>query len=333
VDAHRNPSPARGYLLTLVATTLWSMSAIFISYLTTHFHMPPLVLAFWRDLFVAGAVGIALVLVARPLLRVDRQHVPFFVLYGLVLAAFNAIWTVSVALNGAAVATVLNHTAPAFTALIGWRWLGERLNAPKIGAIVLCISGCVLVSGAYDPAAWQVNPIGIAAGLAGGVGFTAYSLFGKASSQRGIHPWTAILVSFAIGASFLFLFQLRQPDTLLWLFHLPPASGPGAWQEAALGWGALVLLAIGPTLGGYGLYTVSLTHLPASTASLIVTLEPALTVIWAVLFLDERPTVLQLLGGGLILIGVVLLRLSERASDATGAAAGARPQPSHQELT
>jgi len=325
----RSSSPARGYLIALIATALWSMSAIFISYLTTHFQMPPLVLAFWRDLFVAGAVCSALVLLARPLLHLDRRHVPFFVLYGFVLAVFNAIWTVSVALNGAAVATVLNHTAPAFTALVGWRWLGERLNASKIGAIVLCITGCALVSGAYDPAAWQVNPIGIAAGLAGGVGFAMYSLFGKASSQRGINPWTATLVSFAIGASFLFLLQLRQPDTLLWLFQPPPASGPGEWHDAVLGWGALVLLAIGPTLGGYGLYTVSLTHLPASTASLIVTLEPALTAIWAVLFLDERLTVPQLVGGGLILVGVVLLRLDERPSGV----AGARPQPSHQELT
>ena len=329
MNPHRSPSPTRGYLLTLVATALWSMSAIFISYLTTRFHMPPLLLAFWRDLFVAGAVFSSLALVARPLLRLDRRHVPFFVLYGFVLAVFNAIWTVSVAINGAAVATVLNHTAPAFTALAGWRWMGERLNASKIGAIVLCIAGCALVSGAYDPAAWQVNPLGIAAGLAGGLGFAVYSLFGKASSQRGINPWTATLAAFAIGASFLFLLQLPHMDTLLWLSQPSPASEPGGWHGAALGWGALVLLAIGPTLGGYGLYTVSLTHLPASTASLIVTLEPALTAIWAVLFLDERLTVPQLLGGSLILIGVVLLRLSERAVDATGS----QPQRPDQTLT
>jgi drug/metabolite transporter (DMT)-like permease len=327
MNSLRSSSPARGYLIVLIATALWSTSAIFISYLNTRFHMPPLLLAFWRDLFVAGAVCSALVLLARPLLHLDRRHVPFFVLYGFVLAVFNAIWTVSVALNGAAVATVLNHTAPAFTALVGWHWWGERLDAPKVVAIVLCIAGCALVSGAYDPAAWQVNPVGIAAGLVAGVGFAAYSLLGKGSSQRGINPWTATLYSFAIGASFLFLLQLRQPNTLLWLSQ-PPVSGPGVWHEAALGWGALVLLAIGPTLGGYGLYTVSLARLPVSTANLIVTLEPALTAIWAVLFLDERLAVLQLVGGGLILVGVALLRLSERASGV----AGARPQSSHQEL-
>ena len=77
----------------------------------------------------------------------------------------------------------------------------------------------------------------------------------------------------------------------------------------------LALLAVGPTLGGYGLYTVSLTHLPAATANLIATLEPAMTAGLAFLFLGERLTLPQFLGGSLVLTGVLLLRLSERAGD------------------
>ena len=40
----------RGYVIALVGTAIWSSTAVFIGYLTTRFHMPPLVLAFWRDL-------------------------------------------------------------------------------------------------------------------------------------------------------------------------------------------------------------------------------------------------------------------------------------------
>jgi drug/metabolite transporter (DMT)-like permease len=306
------PPSARGYLIAFVATAIWSTTAIFMAYLNTRFHMPPLVLAFWRDLFVAGALFGVVGLLTRPLLRLGRQHALFFVLYGFVLAVFNALWAVSVALNGAAVATVLAQSSPAFTALISWRWWGERLDALKIGAVILSIVGCAFVSGAYDPAAWQVNPAGILVGLAVGVAFAAYGLLGKVSSRRGVNPWTATLYSFAFGAAFLSLIQ--HPDTLLWLSR-PLATGPGGWREAALGWGTLVSLAVGPTIGGYGLYTVSLAHLPASTASLITTLEPAMTAIWAFFFLGERLTIPQLLGGGLILTGVVLLRLSDRAGD------------------
>ncbi len=298
----------RGYLIAFAATVIWSTTGIFISYLTTRFLLPPLTLAFWRELFVAGTLFGALALVARPLLRPGRQHLLFLVLYGFVLSVFNGLWTVSVTLNGAAVATVLVHSSPVFTVLFGWRWLGERLDALKAGAVVLSIVGCALVSGAYDRAAWQVNPVGIVVGLATGVTFAAYSLLGNASSKRGVNPWTATLYSFAFGAAFLLLVQ--RPDTLLWLSR-PLAAGPGGWREAALGWGILVLLAVGPTLCGYGLYTVSLTYLPAATANLIATLEPAITAVLAFCLLGERLTVPQFLGGGLTLTGVVLLRLSE----------------------
>jgi len=306
----------RGYLIALVGTAVWSTTAIFIGYLTTRFHMPPLVLAFWRDLIVAGTLFGVIGLVARPLLRLGRRNLPFLVLYGFVLAVFNALWTISVALNGAAVATVLVYSSPVFTALVGYRWLGERLDGFKISAVVLSIVGCALVSSAYDLAAWQVNPAGILVGLATGVAFAAYSLFGKASSRRGVNPWTATLYTFAFGAAFLLLVQ--RPDTLLWLSR-PLAAGSGGWPEAVLGWGTLILLAVGPTIGGYGLYTVSLTYLPAATANLITTLEPALTAVLAYVFLGERLTVPQLLGGGLALIGIVLTRFSERAGDITDA--------------
>jgi len=148
------------------------------------------------------------------------------------------------------------------------------------------------------------------------VAFAAYSLLGRASSKRGVNPWTATLYTFAFAAAFLLLVQ--RPGTLSWLSR-PLAAGAGGWREALLGWGVLVLLAVGPTIGGYGLYTVSLTMLPAATANLIVTLEPAMTAVLAFIFLGERLAPLQLMGGGLILAGVVLLRVSERAANAAHA--------------
>jgi drug/metabolite transporter (DMT)-like permease len=298
----------RGYVTALVGTAVWSASAVFISYLTTRFHMPALVLAFWRDFLVTASLLIALTLFARRLLRVERPHLPFFVLYGFVLAIFNSLWTFSVALNGAAVATVLIYISPAFTALIGWRWFGERITTGKVVAIGFSLVGCVFASGANDLVAWRINSTGILVGLSTGLAFTVYSLLGKASSGKGVNPWTATLYTFAFGSLFLLLAQ--RPATIFWLSR--PLQDPGGWREAALGWVTILLLAVGPTLGGYGLYTVSLTYLPTSTANLIITLEPAMTAGLAFLFLGEQLSPSQLLGGALILVGVLVLRLSER---------------------
>jgi drug/metabolite transporter (DMT)-like permease len=82
------------------------------------------------------------------------------------------------------------------------------------------------------------------------------------------------------------------------------------WQGSSLaGWAILAFLAVGPTIGGFGLYTVSLTYLPASVASIIATLEPVMTTTLAFFLLGERLTPPQWAGSLLIISGVVLLRL------------------------
>jgi len=301
--------PIRGYVIAFMSTALWSASAVFISYLTTRFGMPPMPLAFWRDLLATCILGAVLAIFARPLLRLDRRHVRFFLLYGLVLAFMNILWTISISLNGAALATLLLYLSPALTAVMGWRFFDEPLTAPTIVAIALSLIGCVFASGAYNASVWQVNPMGIISGLGTGLVFSVYSLLGKASSRKGVNPWTATLYTFAIGSGLLLL--LQRPGTLFWLSR-PLSAGPGGWREAVLGWGTILLLAIGPTLGAYGLYTVSLSYLPTSTANLILTLEPAMTALLAFFFLGERLTTPQLAGGGVVLIGVYLLRLSEQ---------------------
>lgn len=298
---------SQGYLICLTATVTWSFTAIFISYLTRSYQMPPLVLAFWRDLLVAAAVALAFLIGRTQLLSIGRSRLLFLAAYGLVLALFNSTWTVSVVYNGAAVSTVLAYSSAAFTALLGWRLYGESLGWRKVTAVVLSLTGTVLVAGAYDPQVWQLNPLGVLTGLLSGAAFAGYSLMGKASARRGINPWTTLLYAFFFGAVFILIFNLIPgwlPEGI--------ASANLFWLDGAVeGWLVLILLAVGPTIGGYGLYMVSLGYLPVSVAQLIATLEPVLTAIWAFLILSERMSGLQIAGSVLILSGVLLLRTRE----------------------
>ena len=82
----------------------------------------------------------------------------------------------------------------------------------------------------------------------------------------------------------------------------------GQWQ----GWLTLFILAVIPTLAGFGLYNVSLSLMPSSVVNLVVTTEPAFTALWAYFLLGERFTTIQLLGSLVILSGVVALRLFEK---------------------
>jgi drug/metabolite transporter (DMT)-like permease len=298
----------RGYTIALVSAAVLSTTAIFIRHLTQTYHIPPLVLAFWRDVFVALTLVPALAWLAPRLLRVPHQHLRYLLGYGLVLALFNALWTLSVALNGAAIATVLVYCSAGFTALLGWWFLKERLDWAKGVAVAFSLGGCVLVSGALDASAWQANLLGIVTGILSGLCYAAYSLLGRAASQRGLNPWTTLLYTFGFAAIFLLFVNLlpgvlpgtaTSPADFFWL------------GDAWAGWGALFLLAAGPTVIGFGLYNVSLSHLPSSVANLIVTLEPAFTAVIAYFLLDERLTGIQIGGSLMILAGVVFLRLYE----------------------
>jgi len=298
----------KGYGTALVGTILWSTAAVFIRYLTVEYEMPPLVLAFWREVGVALGLVTAILLVKPRLLHVSRRLVPYFILYGLVLMIFNVTWTLSVALNGAAVSTVLVYSSPAVTAILAWRFWQERLDGIKITAILLSLTGCILVSEAFDSAIWQVNPVGIVLGLASGILFAIYSIFGKEAVRRGVNPWTSLTYTFLFAPFFLLLLlivpieerlnlNLGQFSELMWLGR--------SWS----GWGVLLLLALGPTIGGYGLYSVSMRNLPASVANLIASTEPVYTAILAYLFLGERLHGIQIIGSFMILAGVVFLRL------------------------
>lgn len=299
----------RGYAIAATSAFILSTTAIFIRYLTQSYQLPALVLAFWREVVVALTLLAALRIAKPHLLRVNRRHLPYLGAYGLLLAIYNALWTLSVALNGAAISTVLVYTSAAFTALFGWWIFGERLDWSKIVAIAFSFGGCILVAGVLDFGAWRLDPTGIIAGIFSGLCYAIYSLMGRSASQRGLDTWTTLFYIFGIASIILLVINLSPwkilpgtaaiPADLFWL------------KDAWMGWLILLILGAGPTVLGYGLYTKSLAYLPSSTANLVVTMEPAITAAIAYVLLGERLNGIQIGGGLMILIGVILLRIFE----------------------
>ena len=296
-------------MIALTATVLWSSTGILISYLSKTYSLPSLVLAFWRDLFVSFGMVVGLLVISRSRFQLDRKHWGFMVMYGLTLAIFNSMWTFSVQYNGAAVATVMAFSSPAMTAILSRIVFKEQFSRVKILSIMLSLGGIFLVSGAYDPSAWNLNPLGIIFGLISGLMFAIYNLEGKHASDTDIDSWTALLYSFAFATVFLLFFNLGND---LFITGKAPFADMNWLGNSVSGWGLLFFLGVAPTLGGFGLYTLSIRYLSPTTSNLIATLEPAFTAIWAYFLLNEILTSPQLIGGMLVLTGVILLRFGER---------------------
>lgn len=303
-----NTNILRGYPIALLSAVVLSTTAIFVRYLTQTYHLPALVLAFWRAVFATLTLLLALGIFKPRLLKITRAQLSFLIGFGFVLALFNSLWTLSVALNGAAVSNVLVYTSGGFTVLLGWLLLKEKLSWVKIAAVVLCLVGMVFVSQAYNATVWQVNMGGILTGVLSGLMYAIYSLMGRSAAQRGLNPWATLFYTFVFNTVILLCANLlplslpgtaRRPVEMFWLGT--------EW----LGWGILLLLAAGPTVMGYGLYNISLSYLPSSTANLVVTLEPVITIGLAYFLLGETMAAVQIIGSAMILIGIVWLRVYE----------------------
>lgn len=258
------------------------------------YDLAPWTLAVWRDILTfVGFVGITIFLGAGRL-RVARHDLPQLAAMGaLGIGIFHVLWAQSVVLNPVAIATVLSYTAPAFVVLASWALWQQRPSRRQTAALILTLLGCVLVTKAYDVVQIRLNRLGIVVGLATGVTYASYTLFGKRALRR-YGSWTVVTYAFGFGA--LTLLVIR-PGATVALFSAP-------WQA----WAWILLLVCLSTITGFAAYTSGLHHMSAGSASIITTLEPALAATWAFIFLGEGLSPVQLAGGLLVIWGIVTLR-------------------------
>ena len=219
--------------------------------------------------------------------------------YGAIgIAFFYGVYVYAIQLTGVAVSVVLMYTAPAWVVLIAWWRLGEGMDRQRGTALGMAFIGCMLVAQVYDPAALRLNTVGVLCGLGAGFGYGLYSVFNKMALSRNYTPATVQFYGFAIGA---LLLAFAQPADAL----LMPVRSPMLL-------GGLILLAVGPTLGGGLAYAAGVQRMPVSVASLVAMLEPALATFFGFLFFGEMLQVGQWIGTALILAAAVLLRPRSR---------------------
>jgi drug/metabolite transporter, DME family len=291
-------SPAlRGYMLVLVAATLWASIGVFYKFLINDHGLLPLAAAGLR-----GSAGGLLLLAALLLLRVDlhvpRRQWPGLLAYGVFgVALFFITYVNAINLLGVAVAAVLMYTSPAWVAVISWRWMGEKLDRRGVVALALALFGAALVARIYNPAAVQQASnggwLGVALGLAAGLTYGLYSVFNKALVRHN-RPWVVQVYGLLIGAAIL-------------VALVPPV-------ELAKGWASphAIALLIGmgliPTLLASLAFAIGVQWVPVSLAAIVATFEPAVATLFGYLFFAERLEPLQWLGTAFILSAVVLLR-------------------------
>jgi drug/metabolite transporter (DMT)-like permease len=213
-------------------------------------------------------------------------------LAGAFFAADLLLWHYAIEEVGAGLATVLGNTQVLIVGVLAWALFRERLDRNSLVAIPVAMLGIVLISGALEDGAYGDNPaLGALFGILTGIAYSGFLLALRRSGdpRRVAGP----------------LFEATLATTV---FLVPAGLVLGdldfAPSLAATGW--LILLALSSQVVGWLLISISLARLPTALTSVLLTLQPLLSVLFAAWIVDERPSPLQLLGAAGILAGLLI---------------------------
>lgn len=190
---------------------------------------------------------------------------------------------------------LLANTVPVFTALLAGIFLRQRLRMAGWAGILLALAGAWIISaGGLRLQVQRETALGDGLVLLSSLAAALYFVFGS----RLLRGYPALLVTAAAA-------------TLGALTLLPPAivAGQGSvWTWPALA--AVLALGIGPGLLANLWWWETVEWLDATRAAVYIYLIPLLTMIFAVLLLDETVGPAQLAGAALLLGGVWLAERS-----------------------
>ena len=250
---------------------------------------------------IAGMIlGIALVTSKPSLFRLRSADLPLLALYGFVGVALNYVgYFYALKFTTVATAITVLYTYPAMVVVLAFLVYREPIVRLKILALLLCFLGVVLVASGSSSTGLTSDLRGPMFSLLAGASTAVYIVAGKRVLSN-YDARTALFYSFLFGS--LTLNVLRSVE-----------QGPrlNTSMEIMM---VIVTIAVVPTLLGYGVLTYSLRLIEAGRAAITSSIEPAISIYLAYLFLHETPNLVQLTGSVVVIFGALLIGFSKPSS-------------------
>lgn len=238
-------------------------------------------------------------------LGLQRRQVGLILLSGIFLAFHFASWFSSLQYTSVASSAVLVSTSPLWVAILSPIFIKESPTRTAAVGMLVALAGGVLV-GLSESCAIQgggmVCPplaqfiqgkalLGNLLAVGGAITAATYLLVGR-WLRSTLSLLVYITTVYGVAAVFLSLFALASGSPLIgfsWMAYL-----------------AFFALAIGPQLIGHTSINYGVRHLSAAFVSVALLAEPIGSTLLALLILDETPSLVEILGGLIILVGIAL---------------------------
>ncbi len=278
---------AKQYAVLTIGVVCVSFAALLIR----EANAPPLVIATYR-LCLASLVLLPLSwqTTRHEWSHLEKRDLILILLAGTCLAVHFGLWITSLNYTSVATSVVLVTVSPIFLAIASRFLFRQKLRRQAIFGIVVSLGGAVLISFGN----WQLGERsfeGAMLALGGAITISGYLLIGqRLRTKLGTLSYVSLVYSTA--AILLLIVTLASSYTL---------TGYSGKTYAMM-----VLLALVPQLIGHSSLNWSLRFVPATLVAVAVLGEPVGATIWAFIFLDEQPTVMEITGSILILLGIFM---------------------------
>lgn len=236
-------------------------------------------------------------------LRTSKSELPWLAAYGVIgFAAVQFGYFIAIARMHISVALIIEFTAPIWIVLY-LRFIKKReVPAMMWLALALAFTGLLLLAQVWRGA--TLDAVGLAAAILDAFALSAYFLIGeKLVARRSADTLTLWGFGFA-SLTWLII-------TPIWNFpfHIffQPINLLGTFSAYRLpGWVLILWIIVLGTILPYLLVLNGLKSLSASTSSTIGMLEPVVAGGFAWWWLGEKFTALQLIGGLIVILGIIL---------------------------
>jgi drug/metabolite transporter (DMT)-like permease len=258
---------------------LFGMAGLFASWLTLN----PLLIVLGRVFFASITLAIILKFKKQAFRLKSRRDRLRFVALGFLLAFHWTTFFHSIQLSTLAIALFSFSTFPLFTFLLEALILKVPLGWSNFVLVLISLCGLYLV---VPIISWSESPNelgGLFWGLASALSFALLAIANRALSGQ----YSAWQISF-------------HQDLWAAMFLVPVLFFLD-FQWSAENIGLLILLGTVFTALAHGLYISSLKEISATTASLVIALEPVYGVMAALILFNEVPSIRTISGGLLIL--------------------------------
>jgi drug/metabolite transporter (DMT)-like permease len=256
------------------------------------------------------ATGFYRLLLALPLLwmwmRFEARTAPAtrlaaspIVLAGALFAGDILFWHWSITYTTVADATLFANFAPVIVTIGAWLYLGERISGQFLAGMVLALAGAALLVNA-SAALGARYVLGDALGIVTACFFGSYVVAVARLRDRYLAS-TIMFWSSVVTCVLLLAATVASGETLL------PATPNGWLVLLALAWISHAM--------GQGLIAYALGHLSASFSALAILIEPLTAAILGWVWLGEALSVLQAVGGVIVLAGIAVARRASAARE------------------